>query len=92
MGPVDGLWHVLNLFAPAIGVGALAASLTKLLWRADLRAVSWRRLAAWACTCAAAVQVGGLVVFGRDGKMATYAVMVMACALGLWWRGFVARL
>jgi hypothetical protein len=30
----------------------------------------------------------GLAWFGRDGKMATYAGMVLACALTLWWRGF----
>ena len=38
------------------------------------------------------VLVGGLVIFGHDGKMATYAVMVLACASCQWvaakaWRG-----
>jgi hypothetical protein len=28
------------------------------------------------------------VVFGRDGRMATYAAMVLGAALGLWWVGF----
>jgi len=28
------------------------------------------------------------VVFGRDGRMATYAGMVLASAGALWWRGF----
>jgi len=35
--------------------------------------------------------VGGLVVFGRDGRMATYGLLVAATALALWWRGFVRR-
>jgi len=34
------------------------------------------------------VLAAGLWAFGRDGKMATYAAMVLACALGLWWSGF----
>jgi hypothetical protein len=37
---------------------------------------------------AAAVVLLGLVVFGRDGRMATYAGMVLATAGALWWRGF----
>jgi hypothetical protein len=33
----------------------------------------------------------GLVVFERDGRMATYAGMVLACAAALWWAGFRGR-
>jgi hypothetical protein len=91
MGPVDALWHVLNFVSPAIGLGALAASATKLLWRSELRAVSLRRLALAACTSVAAAQLGALVVLGRDGKIAAYAGMVVVCALALWWTGFAHR-
>jgi hypothetical protein len=36
--------------------------------------------------------LAGLLVYGRDGKMATYALMVMVCASSQWfaakaWRG-----
>ncbi len=48
----------------------------------------WRRLATVAAAAAAAVVLLGLVVFGRDGRMATYAGMVLATAGALWWRGF----
>ena len=34
---------------------------------------------------------GGLVLGGRDGRMATYGAMVAVAALTLWWRGFVRR-
>ena len=91
MGPLDALWHLLNFFAPAVGVGAIAAALAKLLWRRDLKAVPWRRLSAWAIGAGALVSVAGLVVFTRDGKMTTYAAMVVACALGLWWAGFASK-
>ena len=88
MGPLDALWHVMNLFLVPLALGALAAALAKLLWRRELAAVPWRRLALPASGACALVVLAGLVVFGRDGKMATYAAMVTACALTLWWRGF----
>ena len=88
MGPLDTWWHVANFFLPALGLGALSAALAKLLWRRQLAAVAWRRLAGPACAACAAVLLAGLVVFGRDGRMATYAAMGVACALTLWWRAF----
>lgn len=91
LGPLDALWHVANFFAPAIGVALLSASIAKLLWRRELKPVPWKRLAGWAAAASAAVLLGGLVLFGRDGKMATYGAMVLACAAALWWSGFAAR-
>jgi hypothetical protein len=88
MGPLDALWHITNLFLPALGLGALAPALAKLLWRRELAAVRWRALAVPACAASAAVTLAGLVLFGRDGKMVTYGAMIAACALMLWWRGF----
>jgi hypothetical protein len=88
MGPLDVLWHLSNLFLPALALGAVAAGLAKLLWRRELGAVPYRRLAAPACAMCAAVVLVGLALLGRDGKMATYGAMVAACALTLWWRGF----
>ena len=91
MGMLDGLWHLLNFFAPALATGALAAALTKLLWWRELKSVPWMRLAAWAMAVSSAVLVAGLVWTGRDGKMATYGAMVMGCALTLWWTAFGPR-
>ncbi len=91
MGPIDAFWHVLNFFGPAIGVGLIAPSMAKLLWRRRLKQASWRVLVAWVTAACAAVLVAGLVVFGHDGKMATYAAVVAASALVLWWRGFASR-
>ncbi|MDO8418950.1 MAG: hypothetical protein Q7S90_02845 [Rubrivivax sp.] len=88
MGPLDALWHLTNLFVPALALGALAAALAKLLWRRDLAGVRWLRLAGPACAACALVTLAGLVLFGRDGKMATYGAMVAACAVTLWWWGF----
>jgi hypothetical protein len=91
MGPIDALWHVLNFFAPALSTGILSVLLAKWLWRRELQAVSWWRLGAWASTGSCLALVAGLAVFGRDGKMATYATVVVACASTVWWVGSRAR-
>ena len=88
MGPLDALWHLLNLLAPAVVLGGLAAALAKLLWRRALGAVRWRRLAGWGVAASVLALLGGLVLTGRDGRMATYGAMVLACALALWWAAF----
>jgi hypothetical protein len=88
MGPLDAFWHLANLFVPALALGALTAALAKLLWRRELAAVRWCRLAGAAGAAGALVTLAGLVLLGRDGKMATYGAMVVACALTLWWQGF----
>jgi hypothetical protein len=88
MGPLDVFWHVSNLFGPALMLGMLASALAKLLWRKELAAVPWKQLAGPACAACAAVVLAGLVITGRDGRMVTYAAMVVACALMLWWQGF----
>ena len=88
MGPLDALWHVGNLFLPALALGALAGALVKLVWRHELAAVAWTRLAGQASAACSAVVLAGLVLWGRDGRMATYAAMVAVCALTLWWQGF----
>ncbi len=88
MGPLDALWHLLNLLLPAAGLGAIAAGLSKLLWRGALRGVAWKRLALWSSGGAGLALLGGLVLTGRDGRMATYAAMVLASACALWWVGF----
>lgn len=91
MGPLDALWHLLNFFAPAAGVALATTLLAKLLWRRELAGASWRRLLAWAAGAGALTLLGGLMIFGRDGRMATYGALVAATALAVWWTGFVRR-
>lgn len=86
--PLDAVWHLLNFFAPAAGVGLIAAALAKLCWRSELKKATWLRLSASASACAALVSIAGLVFFGHDGRITTYAAMVSAAALSLWWVGF----
>lgn len=91
MGPLDATWHLLNFFAPALGVALITSGLAKLLWRRELGGVTWRRLVLWTAPLAALALLAGLVVFGRDGRMATYALLVAVVAVVLWWAGFVRR-
>ena len=91
MGPLDVAWHLLNLIAPALGLGLLSSTATKLIWRRALAAVAWRRLLLASGGAAAGVTLAGLVVFGRDGRMATYALMVLAVAAALGWTGLRRR-
>jgi hypothetical protein len=91
MGPLDATWHLLNFFAPALGVALITSGLAKLLWRHELSGVTWRRLALWSAMGAALALLAGLLVFGRDGRMATYALLVAVVAVTLWWTGFVRR-
>ena len=53
--------------------------------------MGWWRLGIRVFVVCAVVAIAGLVVFGHDGKMATYAAMVAACALTLWWFGFASK-
>lgn len=87
MGALDLTWHIANLFAVPLLMGLIATGLAKLFWRQALARVRWQRLAwaAAAATCLTAL--AGLLIFGRDGRMATYGAMVVACAVALWWAG-----
>lgn len=91
MGPIDALIHLANFVMPALGVAAIAALLAKLLWRQQLKAKSWLRLAGWSALAGVIVLVAGLVHFGHDGEMATYAALVLATAAALWWAGWGRR-
>ena len=87
MGPLDAVWHLLNFLAPALGVGLITAALARLVWRRELRGAGFARLAAWGVAGCALGLLAALVVFGRDGKMAGYGLMLAGGSLSLWWAG-----
>ena len=87
-----GLWgllvHVGNFVLPAVALGlclavgvvgwrglALVGAHGRRLWRA------WGLLA----VVGTVVQAVGLAYFGVDGKMATYAALVLAAGSTAWW-------
>jgi hypothetical protein len=88
MDPLDAFWHLLNFFAPALGVAGVAALWCKLLWRRLFAAISFKSLFLWCAGAGAVVLVAGLLVFGRDGRRATYGALVLAMATVLWLKAF----
>lgn len=88
MGVLDAVWHLLNFFGPAVGVGAIATLLAKLLWWRDLKSVSFWRMSIWSVLAASLALIAGLLWTGRDGQMVTYGAMVLMCTLALWWAGW----
>jgi hypothetical protein len=87
MGPLDALWHIANFFGPALGVGLIASGMCKLVWRRGLRGVSFARLALWAIGAGALAMIVSLALFGHDGRMAGYGLLMLATAVALWWQG-----
>jgi hypothetical protein len=86
LDPLGALWQLVNFLLPAFLLGAVAAALAKLAWRRELARAAWWRLARDAALACTLVLVAGIVITGHDGRMATYAAMVVACAVTLGWR------
>ena len=84
MDALQLFWHLANFALPAVAVGALTAGLCKLFWRRGLARISWFTLAWQASAAGLAVLVAGLVITGHDGRMITYAGLVIACAIVPW--------
>ena len=88
--------HILNFIAPAAVVALLLVLAARLFKRFLVSNRSFSR-SIWAQLATifivnVCVLVAGLVFFGNDGKMATYAAMVLAAALCQWvlFRGWKA--
>ena len=84
MGPLDLVIHLLNFIAPALFVaGLVLPSCHFLLKKMTKPPVVWVQFAI-NFVIGVAVLTGGLVLFGRDGKMATYAALVLAQGTAQW--------
>jgi hypothetical protein len=92
MGPLDLFFHIASFLAPALAVGAMVAAAARVLLPRQLEGRSWWSHAAINSVVGVGVSAAGLWYFGVDGKMATYAALVMAAASAQWassraWRG-----
>jgi hypothetical protein len=87
MGPLDFLWHLAGLLAPAAGVALLVSLSARVLLPQGARPGSW--IAAWVVDFLAgsAALLTGLALTGRDGTMLAYAGLVLACATSQWLLG-----
>ena len=84
MGLLDQILHLINFCAPALAVGFLLALVGPLL--AEKQAPAPGFIACTAINCIAGVLALGLGLwfFGNDGKMASYAAMLVATASSQW--------
>lgn len=87
MGPLDLLLHLLNFMAPALAVALGVMVCARLLLKKPAGAPGWPVQLAVNFAVGVAVLGAGLAFFGRDGKMATYAALAVACALSQWLAG-----
>jgi hypothetical protein len=86
MGPFEQIIHTFSLMAPAWGVALFCVLMARLTAR------RWLPLATWGLfkqtvvsgVLGTAVLVGGLILWGVDGKMATYSALVIACGTSQW--------
>ncbi len=88
MGLLEGFWHVLNFMVVGLLAGCIAAALAKAVWRRELSAQPFVRLAAAASVAAVLALALGWMLLGRDGRMGSYLAMVCAMAAALAWVGF----
>ncbi len=84
MGPLDILNHLLNFVAPAAATALVLVLAGRLVGSRTPVALAW--WARWTILFAVGVATlaAGLVVWGRDGKMASYGMLVLACATCQW--------
>lgn len=87
MGPIDTAIHLLSFAAPAFAVALVVTLMARLVLPRNPQRPGW--LPSFALNfIAGLVTLGaGLWYFGRDGKMATYAAMVLVVATCQWLGG-----
>jgi hypothetical protein len=76
--------HLLNFVAPALVVSLLVAALAPLAMKKAHAHHTWLTQGAINSVASLLALLAGLLFFGRDGKMASYAAMVLACASSQW--------
>ncbi len=84
MSVFDLLNHLFNFAAPALFVALLLAVVSRIFKRGRPLAQTLWAQAAINFAAGVAVLLTGLVYFGRDGMMATYAALVFVCASVQW--------
>ena len=83
MGPLDLALHLLGFAAPALFLALVLPPASRLFLRRT-PATGWWLQAALVLLAGLAALAGGLWYFGRDGKMLTYAGLVLAAASAQW--------
>ncbi|HMN20319.1 MAG TPA: hypothetical protein PKA16_02890 [Ottowia sp.] len=80
MGVLDLFWHLAGFMAPALVLAPAVVLVSRLPGWRSARAGAWRRELAFNLGACLLVLVAGLLLSGHDGRMATYAALVLASA------------
>lgn len=78
------LLHLANFFAPALFLAVCMALLARFFMPKRPGVFGWPAGLAIQLAVGATVLLTGLAVFGTDGKMATYAALVLCSGLTQW--------
>jgi len=84
MGLIDLFNHLLNFVAPALALALVLPLGARLLGLKAGAAHGWRAQVAINFVVGVLVLLASLWWWGRDGKMATYAALVLAVATCQW--------
>jgi hypothetical protein len=84
MGPTDIFLHLLSFAAPALALSFFMVLATRVLLPQRIVLLSWWAQVALNAVLGIAVLALGLWHFGVDGKMATYAALVVVTAASQW--------
>ena len=84
MSVLDFLIHVLSFVAPAVFVAVALAAGARLAWRKKEHLLPWYGMAGVNALLGIVVLAMGLVLTGQDGRMATYAALVLALGSCQW--------
>lgn len=84
MSLIDILNHTLNFTTPALVMATLTALFARHLLFKHLKKPGLLPFLGISSALSILAAVAGLWLFGRDGKMATYAAMAVASATGAW--------
>ena len=84
MGLFATLNHLLNFVAPALALAVLLPVFARMTGRGEASSRSFALQSGVNFVACLAVLIAGLWLGGRDGKMLTYAAMVVVCASTQW--------
>jgi hypothetical protein len=86
MSSYEQLIQIINLLLPAWAIGLCLVGLTQLLsrWGWPQAGVRWPIQWLLCGLIGSVVTVGGMFIYGVDGKMATYGVMCASIATMQW--------
>ena len=81
---LDFLFHLLSFVAPALFLSVLLAAGARLVWRKKAHWLPWYHMASVNALLGVVVLALGLVLTGQDGRMLTYAALVLTMGTGQW--------